>query len=130
MTASARARIGPRKAFMLRSSLISRPSKPISPRMTSRVTISDVLAGCSASIGRINDMRRHRCRQMRQRLERSEVGRRKLFARRGDDRKGEVAVGGGAAMTRNVLDDGRDPAGHQALCHRFCEPTTWSTSRP
>ena len=50
MTASARARIGPRNAFMLRSSLIRRPSKPISPRMILARHDFDVLAGRSASM--------------------------------------------------------------------------------
>ena len=32
-----------------------------------------------------------------------------------------MAVGGGAAMTRNVLDDGRDAAGHKPRRNRFGE---------
>jgi hypothetical protein len=49
-TACARSAKVPDRAFMLRSSLISSPSNPISPRMMSCVTRRDVLAGASASM--------------------------------------------------------------------------------
>ena len=40
----------PDSAFMPRSSLISRPSKPIAPRMISAVTRAEMLAGRSGSM--------------------------------------------------------------------------------
>ena len=57
--------MAPDSAFIVRSSLIRRPSKPISPRMISRVTIAEVLAGASGSIVAEDDVRRHRRRHVR-----------------------------------------------------------------
>ena len=121
MTASARARIGPVSAFMVRSSLISSPSKPISPRMMSRVTIGR-RAGRRAGIDVAeDDVRRHRRRHVIERLERREVRRRQLGAALGDDGQRQMAVGGGAAVSGNVLDHRHDAAGHEALADRLGE---------
>ena len=53
---------GPSSAFMERSSDINSPSNPISPRITSRMTLGLVVAGRCGSIELIDNMRGHRDR--------------------------------------------------------------------
>ena len=111
-TAAARSAMLPVSAFMPRSSLISRPSKPMAPRITSSVTRLRGAGRRIAHRGREHHVRGHRRRQVGQRAERREVGRLQLAARRRDDGQVEVAVVGGAAVPRDVLDDRQHAAGH------------------
>ena len=70
-------------------------------------------------------MRGHRHRQVGERPERREIARELLAAGRLDHRQLEMAVGAGAAMAGDVLDDRRDAAGDQPR-HRGAA----RTSRP
>ena len=103
---------------MPRSSLISRPSKPMLPRMTSSVTRLEMLAGASASIGGEHDMRRHR---------RGQSGKSRNGTKSEASSSSRVAVTTGrskwlSAMARPCpgmcLMTGSTPPGHQAFRHR------------
>ena len=108
-------RKSPESAFIEVSSLISRPSNPISPRMISRTTFSDVVAGAAGSIGAVDDMRGHAHRQVIERLERREIMCAQLLQRRIDDRQFEMRVGKGAAVAGHMLHHRQHAARHQAL---------------
>ena len=73
ITAAARSAMLPDSACMPRSSLISRPSKPMPPRMISLVTRARDAGRRVGIDGREHHVRRHRRRQVGQRAERGEI---------------------------------------------------------
>ena len=105
----------PDKAPIDTSSLISSPSNPIDPRITSRIIIADVVAGWTASMA-LNttcavmprgslDSGRNAAKSVSSRVARS-VSTTGSF---------EMAVGGGASVARQVFHHRQHAGGHQAF---------------
>ena len=113
--ASARAS-EPDSAFIERSSLITRPSKPIWPRITSRIT---VVRGRGRALGierRVDDMRGHRQRHVGEMPEGHEVAARSSSSREASTTGRSWWLSArGAAVAGNVLDHRQHAAGDQPL---------------
>ena len=103
--ALARSSNGPPNAFIDTSSLMIRPSKPISPRMISWTTMCEVVAGRYRIERAEDDMRAHRHRQVPQFREGSEIARPAPSRVASTTGKLVVAVGPRPAMAGHMLDD-------------------------
>ncbi len=99
-TARARVANGPLSAFIDRSSLRIRPSKPIAPRMISLTTIGEVVAGESGSIALKTTCALIAIGASLSAAKGDKIARREFRPARRDDRQFEMAVGAWPAHAR------------------------------
>ena len=114
-TASARSPMLPDSAFMPRSSLISRPSKPIAPRMTSAVTRGEMLAGRRRRWPRTPHARSWPPADRRRRRNVAKSVRSRSARDGRHHRQIQVAVLGRPPVSGHMLDHGQHAARHVAL---------------
>ena len=119
-TARVRSPMVPDSACMPRSSLISSPSKPMAPRITSAVTRAEVLAGARRRWP-VHDVGGHGGGQVGARAEGREVDALQLRRARPTTTGSSRWLSAGAAVPRHVLDHGEHAAGHVALGHGASE---------
>ena len=109
----------PDSAFIDMSSLISRPWNPINPRITCLHHCDRSGGGRDWVYSAKHNMRRHPERQARQRTESREIDGLKGGAVHINDGQLVVAVGGGSAMARQVLQHRENPTCLQPLRYSF-----------
>ena len=119
--ACVRSAVVPDSAPMAMSSLISSPSNPMNPRITSRTIVAEVVAGASGSMSENTTWAVIAIGSRESGWKAAKSRSFELLAGRLDHRQPLMAVGIGAAVAGDVLEHRQHAARHQARRHRAAD---------